>query len=82
MATELKAASEEVKVDLFEDDDEFEEFEINEVPVVQDLLSFSQMNVNVMQRAGNPVTDPILTASILHLDASLLLLVHYFFIYQ
>lgn len=30
MATELKAASEEVKVDLFEDDDEFEEFEINE----------------------------------------------------
>ncbi|KAG6585783.1 hypothetical protein SDJN02_17408 [Cucurbita argyrosperma subsp. argyrosperma] len=30
MATESKAATEEVKVDLFEDDDEFEEFEINE----------------------------------------------------
>ena len=30
MATETKAATEEVKVDLFEDDDEFEEFEINE----------------------------------------------------
>ena len=30
MATELKAATEEVKVDLFEDDDEFEEFEIDE----------------------------------------------------
>ncbi|KAK7265701.1 hypothetical protein RJT34_33324 [Clitoria ternatea] len=30
MATEPKPASEDVKVDLFEDDDEFEEFEINE----------------------------------------------------
>uniref|UniRef100_A0A7N0ZXJ5 26S proteasome complex subunit SEM1 n=1 Tax=Kalanchoe fedtschenkoi TaxID=63787 RepID=A0A7N0ZXJ5_KALFE len=31
MATETKpAATEEVKMDLFEDDDEFEEFEINE----------------------------------------------------
>ncbi|XAR50162.1 hypothetical protein NMG60_11004416 [Bertholletia excelsa] len=29
MATEPKAATEESKVDLFEDDDEFEEFEIN-----------------------------------------------------
>ncbi|QCD99622.1 DSS1/SEM1 protein [Vigna unguiculata] len=31
MATEPKAATEDVKIDLFEDDDEFEEFEINEV---------------------------------------------------
>ncbi|PON86248.1 DSS1/SEM [Trema orientale] len=30
MATEPKAATEEAKIDLFEDDDEFEEFEINE----------------------------------------------------
>lgn len=30
MATEPKAATEDVKIDLFEDDDEFEEFEINE----------------------------------------------------
>ncbi|KAE9587396.1 hypothetical protein Lalb_Chr23g0273191 [Lupinus albus] len=30
MATETKAATEDVKIDLFEDDDEFEEFEINE----------------------------------------------------
>lgn len=30
MATEPKAAVEEPKMDLFEDDDEFEEFEINE----------------------------------------------------
>ncbi|KAE9453796.1 hypothetical protein C3L33_14342, partial [Rhododendron williamsianum] len=30
MATEPKAATEEPKIDLFEDDDEFEEFEINE----------------------------------------------------
>lgn len=30
MATEQKAATEDVKMDLFEDDDEFEEFEINE----------------------------------------------------
>lgn len=30
MATESKAATEEVKMDLFEDDDEFEEFKINE----------------------------------------------------
>ena len=29
MATEPKAATEESKIDLFEDDDEFEEFEIN-----------------------------------------------------
>ncbi|BAT82236.1 hypothetical protein VIGAN_03221600 [Vigna angularis var. angularis] len=31
MATEPKAATEDVKIDLFEDDDEFEEFEINDV---------------------------------------------------
>ncbi|KAK4768097.1 hypothetical protein SAY87_003238 [Trapa incisa] len=30
MAAEPKAVTEEVKMDLFEDDDEFEEFEINE----------------------------------------------------
>lgn len=30
MATESKVASEDAKVDLLEDDDEFEEFEINE----------------------------------------------------
>ena len=30
MATEPKAAAENVKIDLFEDDDEFEEFEIIE----------------------------------------------------
>ncbi|KAL1204395.1 Protein DELETION OF SUV3 SUPPRESSOR 1(I) [Cardamine amara subsp. amara] len=30
MATDPKATTEVVKVDLFEDDDEFEEFEINE----------------------------------------------------
>jgi len=30
MATEAKAVTEDVKIDLFEDDDEFEEFEINE----------------------------------------------------
>ncbi|KAL6953714.1 hypothetical protein U1Q18_050225 [Sarracenia purpurea var. burkii] len=30
MATEPKAATEDAKIDLFEDDDEFEEFEINE----------------------------------------------------
>ncbi|KAH7866300.1 hypothetical protein Vadar_018515 [Vaccinium darrowii] len=30
MATEPKAATEEAKIDLFEDDDEFEEFEINQ----------------------------------------------------
>lgn len=30
MAAEPKAATEDAKIDLFEDDDEFEEFEINE----------------------------------------------------
>jgi len=30
MATEPKPATEDVKIDLFEDDDEFEKFEINE----------------------------------------------------
>lgn len=30
MATEPKTVSEDAKIDLFEDDDEFEEFEINE----------------------------------------------------
>lgn len=30
MATESKVAAEDPKIDLFEDDDEFEEFEINE----------------------------------------------------
>lgn len=30
MAAEPKAATEEPKIDLFEDDDEFEEFEINQ----------------------------------------------------
>ncbi|WZZ34325.1 protein DSS1 HOMOLOG ON CHROMOSOME V-like [Brassica napus] len=30
MAAEQKATKEEVKMDLFEDDDEFEEFEINQ----------------------------------------------------
>ncbi|KAL9367116.1 hypothetical protein Peur_038315 [Populus x canadensis] len=30
MATEPKPATEDVKIDLFKDDDEFEEFEINE----------------------------------------------------
>lgn len=30
MATETKATTEEAKMDLFEDDDEFEEFEMNE----------------------------------------------------
>lgn len=30
MATEPKTAVEEAKMDLFEDDDEFEEFDINE----------------------------------------------------
>ncbi|KAF8099191.1 hypothetical protein N665_0248s0020 [Sinapis alba] len=30
MAAEQKATTEEVKMDLFEDDDEFEEFELNE----------------------------------------------------
>ncbi|XP_061362668.1 protein DELETION OF SUV3 SUPPRESSOR 1(I)-like [Gastrolobium bilobum] len=30
MATEPQAATEDVKIDLFENDDEFEEFEINE----------------------------------------------------
>ncbi|KAK4750722.1 hypothetical protein SAY87_004204 [Trapa incisa] len=30
MAAEAKAVTEEAKMDLFEDDDEFEEFEINE----------------------------------------------------
>ncbi|KAF5734749.1 hypothetical protein HS088_TW15G00241 [Tripterygium wilfordii] len=30
MAIEPKQATEDVKIDLFEDDDEFEEFEINE----------------------------------------------------
>ncbi|KAF9666277.1 hypothetical protein SADUNF_Sadunf16G0212800 [Salix dunnii] len=30
MATEPKPATEDVKIDLFEDDDEFEEFEIDE----------------------------------------------------
>jgi len=30
MAAEPKAATEEAKIDLFEDDDKFEEFEINE----------------------------------------------------
>lgn len=29
MAAEPKAASDDAKIDLFEDDDEFEEFEIN-----------------------------------------------------
>ncbi|CAK9313239.1 unnamed protein product [Citrullus colocynthis] len=42
MATELKAASEEVKVDLFEDDDEFEEFEINEEWEVKEGKEISQ----------------------------------------
>ncbi|XP_059642848.1 protein DSS1 HOMOLOG ON CHROMOSOME V-like [Cornus florida] len=31
MATESKVATEDVKIDLFEDDDEFEEFEIDQV---------------------------------------------------
>ena len=39
MATESKTATEEVKIDLFEDDDEFEEFEINEGSVY-DLSTF------------------------------------------
>jgi len=30
MAAEPKAVTEDAKIDLFEDDDEFEEFEINE----------------------------------------------------
>lgn len=30
MATEPKPSTEDVKIDLFKDDDEFEEFEINE----------------------------------------------------
>lgn len=30
MATEPKVATEEAKIDIFEDDDEFEEFEITE----------------------------------------------------
>lgn len=30
MATEPKTVTEDAKIDLFEDDDEFEEFEINE----------------------------------------------------
>ncbi|GAV63019.1 DSS1_SEM1 domain-containing protein [Cephalotus follicularis] len=30
MASEAKTASEDVKMDLFEDDDEFEDFEINQ----------------------------------------------------
>ncbi|CAF2062486.1 unnamed protein product [Brassica oleracea var. botrytis] len=35
MAAEQKATTEEVKMDLFEDDDEFEEFEINEADWVE-----------------------------------------------
>ncbi|RZC17118.1 hypothetical protein D0Y65_010108 [Glycine soja] len=39
MATEPKAATEDVKIDLFEDDDEFEEFEINEVFLLNNKLT-------------------------------------------
>ncbi|KAH7857889.1 hypothetical protein Vadar_017621 [Vaccinium darrowii] len=39
MATESKAATEEAKIDLFEDDDEFEEFEINQEQAIRRLLS-------------------------------------------
>ncbi|CAN6845921.1 unnamed protein product [Brassica oleracea] len=35
MAAEQKATTEEVKMDLFEDDDEFEEFEINQADWVE-----------------------------------------------
>ncbi|CAF1915516.1 unnamed protein product [Brassica oleracea var. botrytis] len=35
MAAEQKATKEEVKMDLFEDDDEFEEFEINQADWVE-----------------------------------------------
>ncbi|GMQ10255.1 hypothetical protein CsSME_00053329 [Camellia sinensis var. sinensis] len=38
MATEPKAATEESKIDLFEDDDEFEEFEINEDNLAKRIL--------------------------------------------
>lgn len=40
MATEQKAATEDVKMDLFEDDDEFEEFEINEGKIVFAVLIY------------------------------------------
>lgn len=33
MAAEPKTVTEDAKIDLFEDDDEFEEFEINEGPI-------------------------------------------------
>ena len=37
MAAEPKAATEEAKIDLFEDDDEFEEFEINEGKIIYNI---------------------------------------------
>ncbi|CAJ2651706.1 protein DSS1 HOMOLOG ON CHROMOSOME V-like isoform X2 [Trifolium pratense] len=40
MATEAKAVTEDVKIDLFEDDDEFEEFEINENFIVLQLTEW------------------------------------------
>lgn len=38
MAAEPKTVTEDAKIDLFEDDDEFEEFEINEGPIYCSLL--------------------------------------------
>ncbi|GFZ12034.1 deletion of SUV3 suppressor 1(I) [Actinidia rufa] len=44
MATEPKAATEDAKMDLFEDDDEFEEFEINQERFTYVIPNFSSTN--------------------------------------
>ncbi|XP_042503232.1 uncharacterized protein LOC122080344 isoform X1 [Macadamia integrifolia] len=52
MATESKVVSEDAKIDLFEDDDEFEEFEIGE-DVVNALKSMGKYFAWKMERAGS-----------------------------
>jgi hypothetical protein len=47
MAAEPKAATEEAKIDLFEDDDEFEEFEINEGKRIYIYIYRSKFDLNI-----------------------------------
>ncbi|KAL2935988.1 DNA mismatch repair protein MutS [Bienertia sinuspersici] len=59
MATnEPKAASEEAKMDLFEDDDEFEEFEIDLAASVK-LRAYTHVYLSASEklRAYTPVTE-------------------------
>ncbi|KAH7838236.1 hypothetical protein Vadar_023842 [Vaccinium darrowii] len=65
MATEPKAVTEEAKIDLFEDDDEFEEFEINQE--LEYLSSFSKAFLiarDPQMRLFNLVFQPALEATV------------------